>query len=237
MRSSKIKMVLVLAILVIVVAFSIPELTYVNKGESISHGKVSTGHLENAYLLPYRGKNFNYFSFTSYYLLNNAYTNSKVHNTVLDAYKVMETKAPGTTFRIMECSDKHGGKLRIHNTHRNGKSIDFMVPKKGPAFYHFNNLGMLHYLTEFDEDGKLLLNKNVEIDFEMMAQHIEALIKEGKKHNVGIDKVILKLNLKDNLFSTPTGKKLKGKVYFAKSLSKKVDDVHDDHYHIDFSVN
>jgi len=206
------KFILVVAILVVVSALSIPELVHENQGKSISHGKVSTGYLENAYLFPYRG----------------------VYNTVLDAYKVMETKSPQTTFRIMECSDKHGGKLAIHNTHRNGTSIDFMVPKKGTAFYHFNNLGMLHYLTEFDEEGKLLLNKNVEIDFETMAQHIEALIEEGKKHKIGIEKVILKINLKDNLFDTPTGKRLKDKVYFAKKLSKEIDDVHDDHYHIDF---
>ena len=216
--------------------FSFPELIHQNNGQSTKSGKVQKGKLENAYLIPYSGSNFNYFSFTSYYLLNNGYTHSKVYATVIDAYKIMETKAPETHFRIMECSDKHGGKLLIHNTHQNGTSIDFMSPKKGKAFYKFNNLGMLHYLLDFDESGKMNLNKNVEIDFETIAQHIEALIEAGKKHGVGVKKVILKINLKDDLFKTPTGKKIKNQVYFAKVLSPAVDAVHDDHYHIDFEI-
>jgi penicillin-insensitive murein endopeptidase len=137
----------------------------------------------------------------------------------------------------MECSDKYGGKLKLHRTHKNGKSIDFMVPKKGKGF-HYNNLGLLHYLLEFDENGILSLNKSVEIDFEVMAKHILTLQKAGKNHGVTIKKVILKINLKDDLWETPTGKKLKTSgIYFAQSLSKNIDDMHDDHYHIDFALS
>lgn len=228
---------IILALLLLALIFScIPEIVHKNNGTSISHGKVQDGYLENGYLLPYKGKNFYYFSFISYYLMNNAYTNSKVHATVLDAYKILEKSHPKHKFRIMECSDKNGGKLAIHNTHRNGLSIDFMSPKKGKGL-QFNSIGMLHYLLEFDKDGKLNTNKKCQIDFELMAQHILALHNEGKKHGIRIKKVILKINLKDNLFSTTTGKILQQKgIYFAKSLPKRIDDVHDDHYHIDFEI-
>lgn len=200
---------------IILFVLSYPELSYKNEGTSKSYKTVSNGSLENAYLFPYRGSNFKYFSCISYYLMNNAYVHSKVYLTVLDSYKELESTAPNYTFQIMECSDKEGGKLRLHRTHQNGKSIDFMVPKKGKGI-QFNNIGLLHYLLDFDKEGRLLKNKKSEIDFELMAKHILSLQKAGIKHGVEIKKVILKINLKDDLWKTKSGKKLKSSgIYFA----------------------
>jgi penicillin-insensitive murein endopeptidase len=54
---------------------------------------------------------------------------------------------------------------------------------------------------------------------------------------VKIKKVIFKINLKDNLFKSKIGKKLKKSgIYFVKYLTPMVDNVHDDHYHIDFEL-
>ena len=85
----------------------------------------------------------------------------------------------------------------------------------------------------------MLKNKEekVQIDFNKMANHIYILNKTAKKHGLKVKKVLFKIDLKDNLFKTEYGKKLKKEgIYFAKYLTPKIDDLHDDHYHIDFEV-
>lgn len=139
----------------------------------------------------------------------------------------------------MECSDKKGGKVLLHRTHRNGLSIDFMVPKlkeqKQARF--FDRLGLWHYLLNFDGSGKLRLNKKVSIDFETMGRHIIALDNAARENGLVVKKVILKIDLKDDFFSTPAGREVKRRgIYFARNLSPAVDRMHDDHYHVDFAL-
>ncbi len=217
--------------------FSIPELMYKNEGVSSSKGTVSNGTLENAYLIPFRGNNFTYFSFWSYYIMNNAYVNHKVFQTVKEAYQTLESESPGRRFYIMECSDKHGGKLKLHKTHQNGLSIDFLVPKKSKIWFTLDHFGLLHYLLEFDKDGKCTLNDGIQIDFETMGKHILSLDNAAKKNGLMISKVILKIDLKDDLFKTKSGKEILNRnIYFAKVLPEWTDRMHDDHYHIDFKI-
>lgn len=208
--------------------------TYTSK-VSQSIGTVSKGSLKNGVKLPYKGENYKYFSKLSYYMLNRAYVNAKVYNTILETYNTCETTCPKVYFRVMECSHKHGGKVAPHRTHQNGLSVDFMTPlKKGNKQYRlFDKTGIWHYLINADESGNV--TKNVEIDFETMAKHILALDDAARKNDLRVKKVILKINLKDDLFKTESGKKLKQRgVYFVRNLSKTIDNLHDDHYHIDF---
>ena len=115
---------------IILLLLSIPEMMHKNQGNSKARGSVRNGSLENAYLLPYSGQNFRYFSPFSYYILNNGYLHATVAGIALYSYKECETTCPGVDFRMMECANKEGGKMLIHRTHQNGLSIDFMVPKK-----------------------------------------------------------------------------------------------------------
>ena len=216
---------------------AIPELIYTNEGDSVSIGSVRNGKLKNAYLIPYSGDNHWYFSAMSYFLMNNGYTHSKVYHTVMNAYKTCEKTCPGVKFRIMECSDRSGGKMLIHRTHQNGMSIDFMVPKKNGSTQSrfFDGLGMWHYLLDFTASGKLKLNKKVEIDFETMGKHILALDKAARSNGLSIRKIILNTGLKDDLYATSSGQKVKERgIYIVRSLSDIVNRVHDDHYHVDF---
>lgn len=218
---------------------SLPEIFYKNTGESRAVGSVGNGSLENEYLLPYRGLNFKYFSPLSYYILDNAYVHSKLYHTLIDAYAICESTCPDTFFRVMECAHKGGGKMLIHRTHQNGLSVDFMIPKmkngKQARFYDY--FGIWHYLLEFTNDGKSKLNKQVEIDFETMGKHILALDAAAHQQGLRIQKVILKIELKDDFFRTESGQKVKSKgIYFAKSLTPMVNNAHDDHYHIDFEI-
>ena len=208
------------------------------KGVSISKGTVKNGELINGRRFPKKGSNYKYFSKITYFLKNRAWVNAKVLDIAIEAYKKCEITMPKRKFLLMECSHKKGGRMWPHRTHQNGTSIDFASPlKKNEKPYHGDQWkGVFHYAMQFDAFGRWKRNKNISIDFEAIGKHILALEKEANKRNMFIKKVLLKINLKDEFFKTKSGKKVKSKgIYFAKYLPKLIDDVHDDHYHIDFA--
>lgn len=208
------------------------------RAASISSGTVSNGSLKNGRIFPFKGPNFIYFDSASY-LDKHAFTHERVHRAVLETYKRFETILPEFEFGLMECSNEHGGKIWPHRTHQNGLSVDFMSPllKNGAPNTDFNTTGLPHYLMDFDENGVYTENPAYAIDFNLVAQHILTLNEEAKKQGLKIDKVILKIDLKDNLFATEYGKKLQTSgIYFATKLSDLIDSLHDDHYHVDFGL-
>lgn len=212
-----------------------------NKGDnrpSRSTGTVSNGTLQNGKLIPFEGNNYQYFD-TSSYLNDRAFVSDKVKKVLLDTYKELEREVPGRKFYIMECSDKNGGKIFPHRTHQNGLSVDFMVPlvKNGKAYYGLDNLGAVHYWLDFDKGGKYSKDKTISIDFDLVAQHILLLEGNARKNGLKISKVIIKTDLKDELFASKYGQKLKeSNVYIVKSLTPLINSLHDDHYHIDFEL-
>ena len=126
-----------------------------------------------------------------------------------------------------------------HKTHQNGLSVDFMTPlvKDGKSYYDLDTLGADHYFLDFDDNGKYIDDPSISIDFNLVAQHILLLDYVANKFNAKIEKVIIKIELKDDLFATEFGKILKKKdVYVVKKLSPIVNMLHDDHYHIDFKL-
>jgi len=203
---------------------------------SICHGSVSNGSLEHGKLLPYHGNNYSYFDTTSYFS-GRAFLHEDVLAFTLKAYKELESVSD-RFYRIMECSNKKGGKLLPHQTHQNGTSIDFMMPltKDHKPYYKLDKTGVSHYWLTFDDAGKYSEDKSVEIDFEAIAQHILLLNEAAKEKGWKIKKVIIKIELKDELYATPSGKKLKANgIYVVQGLSKLVNALHDEHYHIDFT--
>ena len=113
-----------------------------------------------------------------------------------------------------------------------------MVPKKKgeEPFRLLDKSGMFSYLLDFDPNGRFILNHDVEIDFESMAKHILAVDDAARNNGLRIRKVILMVELQDELFNTKYGTELeKRDIYFVKHLTEWVNRVHDDHYHIDFS--
>ena len=78
-------------------------------------------------------------------------------------------------------------------------------------------------------------DNSIIIDFESVAKHILILNEKAKKHKLKIEKVIIKVELKDELFKGEYGKDLKETgIYIVRSLTPKINELHDDHYHIDF---
>ena len=207
------------------------------EGPSQAKGTVSDGELINGRKLAWSGVNHRYFSWFSYGVLNRAWVHDQVEEIVVEAYQFMAQKYPEKKFLLMECSRKHGGKMLPHRTHQNGTSIDFATPliRKGLASHRHHWLGLLHYALQFDSTGKLKGRKKVQIDYEAMGQHILALERAARKRGMFIKKVIFKIDLKDDFFKSKAGKQVrKKKIYFAQKLSKTIDNLHDDHYHVDF---
>ena len=203
---------------------------------SVSRGSVSDGSMEHGKLIPYYGSNYSYFDTTSYFS-GRAFLHEDVLDITLKAYKQLESESD-RVYRIMECANKKGGKLFPHQTHQNGTSIDFMMPliKDHKPYYKLDETGVNHYWLTFDADGKYSEDKSVEIDFEAVAQHILLLNAAANKKGWEVKKVIIKIELKDELYATPSGKKLKAKgIYVVQGLSKMVNALHDEHYHIDFA--
>jgi len=206
-----------------------------DKKSSTSHGKVSDGSLDHGRLVPYYGDNYSYFDATSYFS-GRAFLHEDVLNIALRTYKELE-KRSDRFYRIMECSNKNGGRMLPHRTHQNGTSIDFMMPlvKKGNPYYSLDTTGVSHYWLSFNDNGEYSEDKSVSIDFETVAQHILLLNEEANKMGWKVKKVIIKIELKDELYATPSGKKIKEKgIYVVQGLSKMINALHDEHYHIDF---
>ena len=231
------KYYLLIFLLLVLIIPCIPQVFHKNSGHSQSIGTISNGKLVNGYKIPFRNENFNYFSLVDYYIFGRCYTHSDIYKIVLESYEELKQTYPEYKFKIMECSSKKGGKAFPHRTHQNGTSIDFMTPLKKDAktITRFDKIGLWRYIMKFDSDGKKRFNKNIEIDFDKMAKHILILENTSRQNGYKIKKVILETNLKDELFSSKYGSQLKASgIYFVRSLPRFINELHDDHYHIDF---
>lgn len=231
--------VIPIALVVVLGVLSIPEMVHENTGTSVSHGSVRNGKLENGWLVPFRGNNFQYFSRFSYYILNCGYVNDKVYQTITQAYQSCEATCPGSTFRLMECTRKKGGRMLLHWTHQNGTSVDFMVPKKRGQKRNVlsSDFGLFHYLLKFNSSGRLTISPGhkTEIDFETMGRHILALDDAARDNGLRIRKLLFNTHLLDKLFATPAGQEiLQRDIFIPKRLNDFVNRFHDDHYHVDF---
>lgn len=205
-------------------------------GQSISHGIVSDGKSENGHVVPFFGINFQYFDADSY-LASRAFTNEKILHIILDSYKELEHQSPERFFYLMELSNKDGGKIYPHRTHQNGLSADFMIPKlkDGQPYYGLDTLGKNHYFLDFNENGQYVQDTTISVDFDLIAKHLLILHEKAVSNGYKISKVIIKLEYKEKLFATPNGKLLlKRGIYFAKNLTSLINNIHDDHYHVDF---
>ena len=220
----------IISLLVLLYCFPNLLLLFENNRPSISHGKVSNGHIENAKRVPMRGANYTTYTFWGY-LLGRTYAHERVKHTILDAYTACQKSCPETRFVLGEIGSRHGGPFLPHRTHRNGLSVDFMTPfqKNGKA-YTGNTLGKLWgYGWELDQKGE---TAKVRIDYEIMARHLLALEASAKANGLRIQKVIFDPVLRPFLLASPSGKKIRHLPFTKNRVIVR----HDDHYHIDFEV-
>ena len=201
--------------------------------ESICYGTTSDGRLEAGIRLPSGGNNYVSYSKTAE-LLGRTYVHSGVREIILAAYKWLEKEAPGKVYKYAETGFAEGGRFKPHKTHRNGLSVDFMVPvvnREGESVHlptnYFNKLG---YAIEFDDTG---MYGEYTIDYQAMAAHIVGLHRSARAKGVDIWRVIFDPKLQPYLLSTKYGEYLKENIEFSKKRSWVR---HDEHYHVDFDI-
>lgn len=208
-------------------------LYFESKEPSQSIGTTSDGSLVNGKRIPSRGKNFTTYSNLGS-LIGRTCVHHKVREVLLDSYEQLSKDLPDKVFVYGETGWPCGGRIRPHKTHRNGLSVDFMVPildKSNRSIYLpgsiFNQFG---YSWHFDDLGKAV---EYQIDFDAIAAHFIALKQAGDKKGIQIAAVIFDPPLQKILFQTKQGEELKRDIPFS---TKPVWIRHDEHYHVDFSV-
>jgi penicillin-insensitive murein endopeptidase len=153
---------------------------------------------------------------------------------VESAYAEMARERPETHFVYGETGWPRGGRFRPHKTHRNGLSVDFMVPvldREGRSVplptRAFDRWG---YDLELDARGR---HDDLTIDWEALSAHVAALDRAAREHGVGISRVIFDPELQPFLPGTEAWPELRGRVSFSTRRSWVR---HDEHYHVDFAV-
>ncbi len=201
--------------------------------ESICYGTTKDGKLEHGVQLPSKGNN--YISYGKIpEMIGRTYVHSRVKQAIVEAYELLETELPEKVFKYAETGLKKGGEFKPHKTHRNGLSVDFMVPvinsdgKSDHLPTHaFNKYG---YSIEFDDKGNY---KDYKLDYEAMGAHIVSLHKTAKKNGIDIWRVIFDPGLQPYLYQTSYGEYITENIEIPK---KKSWVRHDEHYHVDFDV-
>ena len=201
--------------------------------QSVCYGTTSNGRLKDGVQLPTHGANFASYGMLPE-LAGRTYVHSAVRDVIIAAYETLESEQPGKVFKFAETGFKEGGLFKPHKTHRNGLSVDFIVPvtdSTGKSVYlsthPFNKYG---YGIEFDDKDRF---EEYTIDYEALAAHIVALHKAALQKSIGIWRVIFDPKLSPNLYTTKYGAYLKQYIPIPTKPSWVR---HDDHYHVDFKV-
>jgi penicillin-insensitive murein endopeptidase len=207
--------------------------TTLNAAESKCFGTVSNGRLENGVQLPTDGRNFSAYN-TLGVMLGRNYVHSKVSEIVLAAFRGLENTEPNKKFVYGETGWASGGRMRPHKTHRNGTSVDFMVPVVNSSGESVplptSVMNKFGYNIDFDGNAKY---KNYTIDFEALAEHLYQLDKASKIAGSRIALVIFDPPYLPKLFATKRGEYLRTNIHFMKG---KAWIRHDEHYHVDFAI-
>jgi penicillin-insensitive murein endopeptidase len=140
--------------------------------------------------LPARGANFQAYRL-ALAGVGRTYVHSRVHDVVVGAYAALAKSYPDVVFVYGETGFETGGRFKPHRTHRNGLSVDFMVPVRNdrnksvplPAS-PFNQYGCG---IDFDAAGRF---EGLQIDFAAMAAHIKALHVAARQAGIDIGRVI-----------------------------------------------
>ena len=183
--------------------------------------------------LPSSGVNFESYSrFLS--TLGRTHVHSALRPVLLDTYAKLAVTLPTVKWIYGETGWKNGGNFWPHRTHRNGLSVDFIVPVINRdtneatqlSLWPYNAWG---YRTRFDANGH---SGSYQIDFKSIILHLKTLDEVGEAHRVRIKRVIFDPPLLELLKRETSFKQISG-IEFMKEPAWFP---HDSHYHIDFEL-
>jgi penicillin-insensitive murein DD-endopeptidase len=201
---------------------------------SVCYGRASGGSLEGGQRLPLSGANYRSYSAAGY-VLGRTFLHSSVRDTLRDAYAGVHRERPELRFIYAETSWPWGGRFAPHKTHRNGTSVDFLVPvrtRDGQVTELPTTLAnQFGYGTTFDLQGRTATHS---IDFDALGMHLLGLAAAAETHGIGLKLVIFDVDLQPLLLATKSGAALRQRIPFNKTQAKMR---HDEHYHVDFAVN
>ena len=210
-------------------------------GTSTCYGTPANGRIEGAVRMPASGDNFAPYCWACIAALR-TYAHRLVIDTSVAAYEQLATSHPKIVWIYGEIGGPNGGSFKPHRTHQNGLSVDYMVPvliehdgKRTPGRLPIHAMNRFGYDEDFDKRGRQKVPDGSGtriIDFDAIAAHILALDRQARKRKGRVARVLFAPDLQDDLFKTPTGRKLRGKIRFNKNQTWVR---HDDHYHVDFA--
>ncbi len=176
--------------------------------------------------MPVSGENFSSYCLPCIAALR-TYAREPVIKTVVAAYGAMADSHRETRFLYGEIGFPDGGRFRPHRTHREGLSVDFMVPLGDGKVMKTNALNRYGYDAEFSREQGA--GKDGNIDFNALAAFISALEKQAKIHGGKIRRIFFAPDLQPRLLEqAPDNVR-------AIRFNKKQSWVrHDDHIHVDF---
>ena len=197
------------------------------------YGTSSHGKLEGGVKLPLEGANFSTYSKLGA-AAGRTYVHAKVAAAVLTTYAALATAFPSARFVYGETGFPDGGRFKPHQSHQNGRSVDFFVPVKTtrgtPARLPSSWSNKFGYEIEFDAAGRF---QNYQIDFDAYAEHLYHLHLNAQAQAVPLTLVIVDPAFLPSLFATRRGAYLREKLPF---MSGKPWVRHDEHFHVEFGV-
>jgi len=214
-------------------------------GQSTCFGTPATGRIEGAVRMPAQGRNFRPYCWPCIPALR-TYGHDKAIAATVAAYADLARSHPDVTFVYGEIGLPWGGRFPPHRTHRNGLSVDFMVPVRAgenpdalaPAVLPTHALNRFGYDEEFDRAGRQRQDRASgkplwrAIDFDALAAHLLALDRQARAKGGRVARVILAPDLQDDLFRAEGGAEVRRRLRFNRRQTWVR---HDDHYHVDFA--
>jgi penicillin-insensitive murein endopeptidase len=199
---------------------------------SVSHGTAADGRLEHGKRLPSAGPNFRTYSRLGS-LLGRTAVHERVRAALLDAFAALEASHPQKRFVYGETGWPSGGRIRPHVTHRNGLSVDLMVPvmdAEGRSVpLPTRPWALWGYRLELDRAGAL---GDLRTDYEALAALLRALDAAARTNGLRVRHVIYDEPLQPRLFAADPG--LRDALRFS-TVPAWVR--HDEHVHVDFALD
>ncbi len=186
------------------------------------------------------------------------FARSPVVATVLDAAAALHTANAANVVVVADVGRKGGGKMPPHATHRDGRTVDILMPTVPTQFPHADEDGF-GYCARFDVDGRFagtgwegtrpvphpngkgLLCKEsnealpIAIDFGGIARLVRALETAAAPRGLRISRVIVAPEYVERVLATDDGKLLDKRVV-STFVRKAVWTRHDDHVHVEFEA-
>ncbi len=195
-------------------------------GQAATSGSVTCGAISvPTSRMPVSGPNFSSYCIPCIAALR-TYAREPVIDTLVAGFAQLENSRPKVKFLYGEIGFPDGGRFRPHRTHREGLSVDLMVPLADRKVMSTSAANRYGYDVDFTDKGT---NEQGQVDFAALADLIVSLKKQAQIRGGDIRRIFFAPDLQ------PLLKKYQTEQLSGIRFNKKQSWVrHDDHIHVDF---